>query len=292
MVVKVPPYCLRNQAIIPDSLQLTSCISDNACSVWLLSCCLARQVTFPAIWLIFMMNKTKKQIVYESILQLIRKSEAQKGDKLISETKLVKQLSISRGIVRQATEQLIDEAMIYRVRGSGIYMGSQKLYTQTMYKSLSSFDEKAREKNMEARRKVIFIELKPADKDLASDLKIREGVYIYHIKRLMCFNETPIILEDFYMPTTLFPHIEVSKIEQSKYQYVEMHTGRKVTESIQNFKPVIVDDPEINKLMNIDNKTPMIQLKEVSSLSDGVVFEVNTSIMNTNYMEITQIAKR
>lgn len=238
------------------------------------------------------MTKTKKQTVYEFILQLIRGNGLQKGERIISETKLVEQLAISRGIVRQATDQLISEGWIYRVKGSGIYVGAQKLYTQTLYKPLSSFDEKARERNMQARRKILAIELKKANKEISSDLKIRENTYIYHIKRLMFFNELPIILEDFYMPTTLFPRIEVSQIEKSKYQYVETITGKKVTESIQTLKPVIIEDPYIQYMMNIDNKTPMIEIREVSSLDDGAIFEVNTSIMNTNYMEITQIAKR
>lgn len=238
------------------------------------------------------MYKTKKQRVYEFILQLIQQENRQKGEKLISETQLSGQLAISRGIVRQATDQLIDEGLVYRLKGSGLYVGSQKLYTQTLYKPLSSFDEKAKERNVQAKRKVISIKLQKADKEISSDLKIREGVYVYHIKRLMYFNDLPIILEDFCMPTTLFPDIEVSRIEQSKYQYVELVTGRKVSESIQTLTPIISNDAEINQLMNIDNKTPVIQLKEISSLDDGVIFEVNISIMNTRYMEITQIAKR
>lgn len=238
------------------------------------------------------MTKTKKQIAYEFILHLLQSSGLQKGEKAISETKLAEQLAISRGIIRQATDQLISEGRIYRVKGSGIYVGAQKLYSQTLYKPLSSFDEKARERNMQARRKILSVELKKADKEISSDLKIREGIYVYHIKRLMFFNELPIILEDFYMPTTLFPHIEISRIEQSKYQYVEMVTGKKVTESIQTLKPVIVEDPDIRQLMHIDNKAPMIQIREISALDDGTIFEVNTSIMNTSYMEITQIAKR
>nr|WP_159063786.1 GntR family transcriptional regulator [Thaumasiovibrio occultus] len=238
------------------------------------------------------MAKTKKQEVCDHIVGYIKTNGLVKGDKLGSEAGLAKQFGISRTTVREATRDLIERGQVYRLNGSGLYVGEPKLVEQMHYHQLSSFDERARARGMTAIRKVISINIVNPDQAVASDLKIKTSDYVYHIVRLMSFDDTPITLESFFMPVERFPNLNVSTIEKSKYNYVESVTDKRVQKSVQTLRPVIVDDPQTIELLHLDHNQPVMCVREVGFLDDDTPFEVNTSISNSKLVEIHQVATR
>lgn len=239
-----------------------------------------------------MMAKTKKQEVCEHIVRFIKNNQLSKGDKLGSESALAKQFNMSRMTIREATRTLIDEGLIYRVNGSGLFVGEPKLLKQTHYHELASFNERAKQQGMLAKRKVILINIEKPDEQIARELHLKTSDYVYHIIRLMKFNDIPITLEDFFMPVTMFPNLNVSIIEKSKYMYVEETTKQKVYESLQQLKPIIVEDDTVRSLLGLEYNQPVMCVREITYLKDGTPFEVNTSISNSNLIEINQVAKR
>ena len=238
------------------------------------------------------MAKTKKQDVRDYIICSIKNNQLRKGDQLDSESALARQFHISRMTVRQATSELIDEGIIYRINGSGLFVGEPKLLRQTHYHELTSFNERAKSQGMTANRKVISINIEKADEKIARELNLKNSDYVYHIVRLMKFDDIPITIEDFFMPVSLFPNLNVSVLEESKYKYVENSTKRSVHESLQVLKPVIVEDKYVQHLLGLTPEQPVMCVREITYLIDGTPFEVNTSIFNSNFFEINQIAKR
>ena len=238
------------------------------------------------------MTKTKKQEVCEHIVRLIKNNQLRKGDKLGSESAFAKQFNMSRMTIREATRALIEEGLIYRVNGSGLFVGESKLVKQTHYHELTSFNERAKQQGMAANRKVISINIETPNEQVAQDLHLKTSDYVYHIVRLMKFDDIPITIENFFMPVSMFPNLNVSIIEASKYKYVENTTKKSVHESIQVLKPIIVDDENIQHLLALDPNQPVMCIREVTYLNDGTPFEVNTSISNSKLIEMNQVAKR
>ena len=238
------------------------------------------------------MTKTKKQEVCEHIVRFIKNNQLRKGDKLGSESAFAKQFNMSRMTIREATRTLIEEGLIYRVNGSGLFVGEEKLVKQTHYHELTSFNERAKQQGMAAIRKVISINIETPDEQVAQDLHLKTSDYVYHIVRLMKFDDIPITIEDFFMPVSMFPNLNVSIIEASKYKYVESTTKKSVHESIQVLKPIIVDDENVQNLLALEPNQPVMCIREVTYLNDGTPFEVNTSISNSKLIEMNQVAKR
>lgn len=238
------------------------------------------------------MAKTKKQDVCDYIVRFIKNNQLRKGDKLGSENALAKQFHMSRMTIRQATHELIEKGIIYRVNGSGLFVAEAKLVRQTHYHELTSFNERAKLQGMSANRKVISITIEKPDGKISRELNLKTSDYVYHIVRLMKFDDIPITIEDFFMPVSMFPDLNVPVIEESKYQYVEDSTKCSVDESIQVLQPIIVENEYVKNLLGLEPNQPVMCVREITYLSDGTPFEVNTSIFNSKFFEINQVAKR
>ncbi|MFA1563059.1 GntR family transcriptional regulator [Aliivibrio fischeri] len=235
---------------------------------------------------------TKKEQLRHYIVSLIKDHKLNDNEKLGAESALSKQFGMSRTTVREVTQSLINDGLIYRINGSGLFVGKSKLIKQTHYHELTSFNDRAKQQGMTANRKVISINIEKPSEQIAQDLQLKASDYAYHIVRLMLFDEIPITLEDFFMPANMFPNLNISNIKESKYKYVESVTNRAVCESIQVLKPIIVQDKHIEQLLNLDLNQPVMHMREITYLDDGRPFEVNESIFNSKLIEINQVAKR
>ncbi|WP_413733832.1 GntR family transcriptional regulator [Sodalis sp. RH21] len=236
---------------------------------------------------------TKKEALVSYLRNLIRQQNLTEGDRLLSESALARDLGVSRGTVREATRRLIDEGILYRVNGSGVFVGSGESFKQTHYHYLSSHAERAAQVGKQIHRKVLTLELiEQCSQRVSYKLEIAPASPVFHIRRLISFDEQPVTLENFYMPARLFPDLSPTALEQSKYEYVESRTGQRVAESRLTLEPILVSDEETTRLLGLEKLQPVLCQTEVGKLADGVAFEFNTSITNPKYLKITQIARR
>ena len=71
-------------------------------------------------------NRNSKLPLYQQIYEILRAELArgmwQPGDLLPTETDLVERFGVSRIIVRQALDMLVQDGLIYRQRGKGTFV--------------------------------------------------------------------------------------------------------------------------------------------------------------------------
>ncbi|AHF75806.1 Transcriptional regulator, GntR family [Sodalis praecaptivus] len=240
-------------------------------------------------------NVTEKQKeVIDYILGKIKEKKLQPGDKLDTEIAIAKALNITRATVREATRILIDQRRIYRIKGSGIFIGSIGKNNQSgRFHALSPFDYQAQKGGHRAGRKVISASIVTVpDAAMAQALRIKNSDQVYKILRLMSFDDIPVSLEYIHFPVSLFKSIEFKELENSKYSYIERITGKKVYKRDQNFHAFNATDAEMMKYMNIADNAAMMELYEVVYLDDGTPFEVNIAIVNTNMLHLSQVSVR
>lgn len=240
-------------------------------------------------------NITEKQKeVIDYILTKIKDENLQPGDKLATEIAIAKALCLTRATVREATRILIDQRRIYRIKGSGLYIGSIGKHNQSgRFHALSPFDYQAQKGGHSAGRKVISASIVTVpDASMAQALRIKNSDSVYKILRLMSFDDIPVSLEYIHFPVSLFNTIEFKELENSKYSYIERITGKKVYKRDQNFHAFNANDEEMIKHMNIQPNDAMMELYEVVYLEDGTPFEVNIAIVNTNMLHLSQVSVR
>ncbi|HDG9810401.1 TPA: GntR family transcriptional regulator [Raoultella ornithinolytica] len=236
----------------------------------------------------------KQQEVIDYIFKKIKDDELLPGDKLDTEIAIAKALKLTRATVREATRILIEQERIYRIKGSGLYIGSiGKSNHSGKFHALSPFDYQAQKSGHKGIRKVISASIiKVPDAAMAQALRIKNSDSVYKILRLMCFDDIPVSLEYIHFPATLFSSMEFKELEISKYSYIERITGKGVQRRAQNVRAFNATDEEMIRLLNIQPHDAMMELYEVVYLDDGTPFEVNISIVNTNILHLKQISER
>lgn len=235
----------------------------------------------------------KQKDVIEYILNKIKDSSLAPGDKIGTELALSKAIGITRSTVREATRYLVENNTIYRVKGSGLYVGYKVDKPSASFHALSPFDSQAKEKGLEGKRKVLLARVTSVPSvQIAHSLKIKPTEKVYYIERLMMFDSTPVALERICIPMSLIPYIEFQEFEKSKYSYIEKVTGKLIKTREQNIRAFKVEDKNSCDLLGVKAGQAMIELQEVVYFDDGMPFEFNTAIINSDLFNIHQTTSR
>lgn len=236
----------------------------------------------------------KQREVVDYILKKIKDDGLLPGEKLDTEIAIAKNIGITRATVREATRILIEQQRIYRVKGSGLFVGSIGISNQSgRFHALSPFDYQAQKHGHKGVRKIISVSImKVPSADMAQALRIKNSDQVYKILRLMCFDDIPVALEHIHLPVNLFSSMEFSKLEISKYSYIEELTGKKVQLRDQNLTALNLTDPDIIALLKLTENDAVIQINETVFLDDGVPCEVNIAIINTRLFPLKQNSQR
>ncbi|WHQ73257.1 GntR family transcriptional regulator [Pantoea sp. Lij88] len=239
------------------------------------------------------MTEKQKEVV-DYILNKIKDDGLRPGEKLDTEISIAKNIGITRATVREATRILVEQQRIYRVKGSGIFVGSTEVSSQAhRYHVLSPFDYQAQRNGHKGVRKIISVSIiRVPSADMAQALRIKNSDQIYKILRLMCFDDIPVALEQIHLPVNMFNSMEFSKLEISKYSYIEEVTGKKVQLRDQHLTAVNLTDTQSLTLLKLAEGDAVIQLNETVFLDDGVPCEVNVAIINTRYFPLKQNSQR
>lgn len=235
----------------------------------------------------------KKQIVVEFIENKIAKNNLSAGAKLDSESGIAKALGITRATVREATRYLVEKGVVYRVNGSGLYVGTHDSKSEHNFHVLSPFDKQATQAGKSANRTVLstaIIEVPSIP--IAHALRIKPNEKVYYIERLMSFGNMPVSFERIHIPVSICDMFEFSRVEQSKYRYMEQLTGKKVQLREQDISAFNLNDAKLSQLLKVDEGQAMIELKELVSFDDGMPFEYTITTINSDLFNIHQVIQR
>ena len=236
----------------------------------------------------------KQREVVDYILRKIKDDGLLPGDKLDTEIAIAKNIGITRATVREATRILIEQQRIYRVKGSGLYVGSIGVSNHTgRFHALSPFDYQAQKHGYKGVRKVISASIiRVPSHDMAQALRIKNSDKVYKILRLMCFDDIPVALEHSHLPVSMFSSMEFSKLEISKFSYIEQITGKKIQRRDQNLEAINLTDADILALLQLKENDAVIELTETVFFDDGTPCEVNIAIINTRIFPLRQDSRR
>lgn len=215
----------------------------------------------------------KKSPLYNSVAKkiedYIRNEKLRPDDALPSELKMTEMFGVSRVTLRKAITILVNENILYSVKGSGTYVKSSKVERQ-MYKH-SSFKEEMISNKKTFHSKVVEFSIENPTHEVMNILKISEDELVYKVKRLRYGDNELLLLEETFMPVELFPDLTYQIMTQSKYDYIESK-GLRIKENFQEVLPIL-PDKEVASLLDVDKQTPILMLKIYSLLSDETIFE-------------------
>ncbi|GAB2665042.1 GntR family transcriptional regulator [Vibrio panuliri] len=208
--------------------------------------------------------------VLEELKQNINSGVYEVGSALPTERQLIEAFDVSRITIRKAVDELVKLELVEKRRGSGTYvLGKQ--YSHEL-RGLAGTTEILGGLQKTVRYKVFQFSMVTDHPAIHKMLEIDEKEPLYYIRRVKYVDDLPRIVEDSYMPVSLFPDLNISTLEKSKFDYVERVKGMQIEGSRQEFTAVEPDDALID-LLAMEKSAPVMNLCSVSNLKDGRRFD-------------------
>lgn len=190
------------------------------------------------------------------------------GQKIPSEAELCDAYDVSRTVVRQALNELVQEGALYRRKGKGTFVAEPKI-RESLVQHLTGFYEDTVALGLEPSTKVLQQEVIPAPPKIAQALSLKEGDPVIVIDRLRAVDGEPIVLVVTYVPYRVCPELvneDVSR--QSLYAILEKKYGLELAYGRRTLEAVAATREEA-ELLEIEEGDPIVLLRSISYLKDG-----------------------
>jgi len=212
----------------------------------------------------------------EELRENIENGEWPPNSLIPSETELCEKYKVSRGTVRQALSQLVQEGLLYRKQGKGTFVAEPKI-TQQLNR-FYSFAQDMREKGLRPSSLLLQKEKILPDSYIKNILGLKEEEMVYKIMRLRLADEEPLILETSYLVEELFPDLDKEDVEKvALYDIILKKYRIKITRAKETFEPILIDEFEAKKL-KIPVGSPALLVKRITYTA-GIPFEFRKSVV-------------
>ncbi len=194
------------------------------------------------------------------------------GQSIPSEIELAQSYNVSQGTVRKAIDELAAEKILIRRQGKGTFVASHnEEHNQLRFLRLtSSLGDKEKLDN-----KLITFEKEKASNGLAKTLGINSASTVVSIKRVLTFNEKPLILDLIKVPAASFRGLTPGKIIEKKgsmYRMYEADFGIQMLHAKEKIRAVTAST-EAAELLGVSIGSPILSVERTSFTYDNKAIE-------------------
>ena len=216
------------------------------------------------------------QPLYEEVKKKITKSliqgEWRPGEAIPSEFELACKYDVSQGTVRKAIDELSAESILIRRQGKGTYVAThnEENIQLRFLRLTSNLGLKEKLDN----RLVSFSKEKATNK-LAKILNINPASTILSLKRILTFNEKPLILDVIKIPAQSFRGLTAEMVVEKKgsmYRMYETDFGVRMLRADEKIKAISANF-ESASLLNVKENSPLLSVERLSYTYDNKPLE-------------------
>jgi len=193
----------------------------------------------------------------------ISAGELARGARLPSELELCERFGISRGVVRQALNELHYEGLIDRQRGRGTFVSVPKT-AEGLIGGLSGLAEDAATRGEAIDSRVLTLREVPASASVARALELDAGDRVVELERLRSLDGEPHVLVMSYLPGALVPGLAKRDLSgpTSLYRVLRDDYGLTVVASRRRVEATVAGAREA-QLLGIEPGSPLLELRSV-----------------------------
>ena len=184
------------------------------------------------------------------------------GDPIPSESELASRFGVSQGTVRKAIDEMAAENLLVRQQGKGTLVATHK-DPGSYFRFLRLVPNDGESRLTQS----IPLECwrAKAGADVARTLALEPGAAIIILRRLLKLGEEPVVFDEIYLPSELFPDLslEILRSGESLYSLFETRYGVRMIRADERLRAISADRVS-SELLQIAEGSPLLLVERVT----------------------------
>ena len=226
------------------------------------------------------------QPLYRQIAGLITRGldsgEWKPGEAIPSELELAARYKVSQGTVRKAIDELATANLLVRRQGKGTFVATHS-EERTRFRFLRLAPDDGSAERL-SRRFLDCRRLRPSA-EVAQALDIPASQAVLQVRRLLFFRGAPVVLDDLWLPVTLFKgltELRLSQYEGPLYGLFEAEFGVRMIRAEEQIRAVAADD-DTALLLDVAPGAPLLSVSRVSFTYGDRPVELRRGLYDTRH---------
>jgi GntR family transcriptional regulator len=220
----------------------------------------------------------------EGQLRALILQQPQAGRPFHTDEALAKLFGVNRLTVRQAVKDLVDEGLLYRVRGLGTFVAGPKVEGMPIYPQ--GFLRQWSHKGLQVRVEVATLEPRPVPERAARALNLPVGTPMLYLDRLRFVNGRPVIVDYIYMPMAMSDHVAPADFSNEPLHFLLKRAGYSCISARLEIESVLAGDPEATRL-EVSPGDPLLLRRIVLVGADGQAVTYGESFHRASMFKYT-----
>ena len=215
------------------------------------------------------------------ITQSLQSGEWKPGELIPSEVELASRFKVSQGTVRKAIDELSAENLVVRRQGKGTFVATHH-EERAHYRFLRLMPDEG--DAQQPANRVIDVRRMRAPAEVGRLLDIKSGDPVIFIRRVQSFDGVPTILDELWLPGTLFRGLTAERLIEYKgpmYGLFETEFGTRMIRATERVRSVLAE-AQVGDLLDVQPGTPLLSVERVSFTYGDKPVEVRRGLYRTD----------
>ena len=221
----------------------------------------------------------------QKLAQAIREGHYKADEALPSERVLSESLDLSRVTARKAIDQLVEQGLIIRKRGSGNYIAPR---LEQPLSRLTSFSEELQQRGFKPSSRWLLRTFTLAAPDEQLSLGLATGERVVRLERLRLADAVVMAYEVSVLPESVLP--DPQAVEGSLYEHLAKAGGAPVR-ALQHLRAINADAKQA-MLLEVPVGQAVLFITRVGFLESGQAIELTHSYCRSDYYDFVAEMKR
>ncbi len=215
----------------------------------------------------------------------VRAGRYQVDQALPSERTLSEQLNVSRVTARKAIDQLVEQGLVVRRRGSGNYIAPR---IEQPLSNLSSFSEQLQQRGYKPGSRWLRRGIVIASADEQMSLGLSPNTKVARLERLRYADDVAMAYEVSVLPATVVP--DPDAIGDSLYQFLE-GAGKPPVRALQHIRAMNAS-AELARQLDVAEGMAVLFITRIAYLGSGEAVELTHSYCRSDHYDFVAEMRR
>ncbi|TBL73278.1 GntR family transcriptional regulator [Paenibacillus thalictri] len=187
-----------------------------------------------------------------------------------TEEEITTHYGVSRMTARHSVTQLVNEGLVYRVHGKGVFVSKTKL--ERNLNKLNGFHEDMLELGLAPHSKLVRLEQRLPDQREQHVLQLLKSQAVFEVQRIRYVNGATMGFQKLVTPVHLVPQLENVDLENGSFYSYLKQIGKPLSRAEQRMEAVTA--PEVAKLLEVPEHLPFFFFERISFDGSNIPVEL------------------